>query len=128
MLLCFMLQTQRWSARKYILWLDRTGFAVSVCQCRWYSAFFNRTFVRLAQWRPHFLKAWFTCGVFFGLVAMLLSVFLLSLLVYNTLARKHVEQQVLTPVVIIIVLMYREYPKCQDTYMGLDIHSRCFTI
>lgn len=97
-LLDVFLKTQRWSARKYILWLDKTGFAVSVCQFRWYTTFFNRTFVRLAQWRPHFLKAWFTCGVFFGLVAMLMSVFLLTLMVYNTLARKTVEQQVLTPV------------------------------
>ena len=59
----------------------------------------NRMFVRLAQWRPHFLRTWFTCGVFFGLVAMMLSVFLLSLMVFNTLTRNTVENQVLTPVV-----------------------------
>ena len=51
-----------------------------------YTTYFNRTFLRLAQWRPRFLKNWFTCGVFFGLVAMLLSVFLLTILIYNTLA------------------------------------------
>ena len=73
--------------------------SVSVCQMRWYSTMMNRTFVRLAQWRPHFLRTWFTCGVFFGLVAMLLSVFLLTLIVFNTLTRNTVENQVLTPIV-----------------------------
>ncbi|XP_060566706.1 membrane-bound transcription factor site-2 protease-like [Ruditapes philippinarum] len=92
------LKSQPWSARRYTTWLDKTGFSVSVCQFRWYSTAMNRTFVRLAQWRPQFLRTWFTCGVFFGLVAMLLSVFLLSLMVFNTLTRNTVESQVLTPV------------------------------
>ncbi|KAK3097010.1 hypothetical protein FSP39_005560 [Pinctada imbricata] len=52
----------------------------------------------MAQWKPYFLKMWFTCGVLFGLVAMLLSMFLLTLLVVNTVRRQPVEQQVLTPV------------------------------
>ncbi|XP_052239042.1 membrane-bound transcription factor site-2 protease-like isoform X6 [Dreissena polymorpha] len=92
------LKTQTLSARKYKAWLDRTGFSVSVCQLRWYSTWMNRTFVRLAQWRPQFLRTWFTCGVFFGLVAMLVSVLLLTLMVFNTLIRSTVENQVLTPI------------------------------
>ncbi|PVD28050.1 hypothetical protein C0Q70_10631 [Pomacea canaliculata] len=58
---------------------------------------FNRCFLRMGQWRPGFLRLWFTAGVFFALVAMLLSVFLLSLLAFNTIRQKPVEQQVLTP-------------------------------
>ncbi|KAL3881289.1 hypothetical protein ACJMK2_027744 [Sinanodonta woodiana] len=93
------LKTQRWSSRTYIKFLDRTGFSVSICHFRWYSTTFNRTFVRLAQWKPHFLKTWFTCGVVFGLIAMLLSMIILSLMVYNTLFnRQAIDQQVLTPV------------------------------
>ncbi|KAL4232997.1 Membrane-bound transcription factor site-2 protease [Mactra antiquata] len=92
------LKSQPWSARCYISWLEKTGFSVSVCQFRWYSTALNRTFVRLAQWRPRFLRTWFDCGVLFGLVAMLVSVFILSLMVFNTLTRNTVESQVLTPV------------------------------
>ncbi|WAR08846.1 MBTP2-like protein, partial [Mya arenaria] len=74
------------------------GCFSEVCQFRWYSTSLNRTFLRLAQWRPNFLRTWFTFGVFFGLVAMLLSVMLLTLMVFNTLTRETVENQVLTPI------------------------------
>jgi S2P endopeptidase len=110
----FHFQSQPWSARRYTTWLDKTGFSVSVCQFRWYSTAMNRTFVRLAQWRPQFLRTWFTCGVFFGLVAMLLSVFLLSLMVFNTLTRNTVESQVLTPVVCLIDLLWNEVVKLSN--------------
>ena len=83
----------------YLRFLGRTGLSVSVAQVRWYTTCFNRTFVRLGQWRPRFLHLWFTCGVYFGFVAMLFSVCILSLLVVNTIQQQPVEQQVLTPVV-----------------------------
>ena len=54
-----------------------------------------RLFVRVGSWRGGgVLKAWFTCGVVFGLVAAMLSVLLLLLMVYNTVTQKDVEQQV----------------------------------
>jgi hypothetical protein len=60
----------------------------------------NRLFLRLGQMKPRFLRWWFTFGVVFGLIAMFLAVFLLSLMIFNTFRREqHVEQQVLTPVV-----------------------------
>lgn len=93
----FLKSHKAWS-RHYIHFLDRTGLCISICQLRWYSTFLNRTFLRIGQWRPNFLKAWFTCGVVFGLLAMLLSMFLLTLLVINTFRKQPVEQQVLTPV------------------------------
>lgn len=92
-------QTHKIYGRQYIKFLDRTGFSVSICQFRWYSTIFNRSFVRIGQWRPRLLRLWFTVGVYFGLVAMLLSICLLTLLVINTLRKQPVEQQVLTPVV-----------------------------
>ncbi|XP_071136525.1 membrane-bound transcription factor site-2 protease-like [Mytilus edulis] len=92
------LKTQKWSGRQYIERLDKTGLSVSICQLRWYTALFNRTFVKLGQWRPHFLRVWFNCGVVFGLLAMIMSIFLLTLLVFNTFRQQPVDQQVLTPV------------------------------
>ena len=55
--------------------------------------------MRLGSWKPKFMKTWFMCGVCFGLIAMVLSVFLLTIMVVNTIKQKPVEQQVLTPVV-----------------------------
>ena len=97
-------QSKKSSSRQYLRFLDKTGLSVSICQLRWYSPVFNRCFLRVGQWRPSFLRLWFTAGVFVALVTMLLSVFLLCLLVYNTLRQEPVEQQVLTPVVIISLL------------------------
>lgn len=92
------LKSHKTYSRHYFKFLERTGFSISICQCRWYSTLFNRSFVRIGQWRPRLLRLWFTVGVLFGLVAMLLSVCLLTLLVINTLRKEPVEQQVLTPV------------------------------
>ncbi|KAL8566957.1 hypothetical protein ACOMHN_059757 [Nucella lapillus] len=92
------LKSKKSSSRQYRHFLDKTGLSVLICQLRWYTPLFNRCFLRVGQWRPSFLRWWFTCGVFVALVTMLLSVFLLGLLVFNTLRQKPVEQQVLTPV------------------------------
>jgi hypothetical protein len=95
----FFFQSKKALSRQYLHFLDKTGLSVHICQLRWYSPAFNRLFLRIGQWKPGFLRAWFTVGVFVALVTMLLSVFLLSLLVFNTIKQKPVEQQVLTPVV-----------------------------
>ncbi|CAH1798451.1 unnamed protein product [Owenia fusiformis] len=97
-LLDVFLKTHVHFSRYYISFLGKSGLSVSILQLRWYTTCFNRLFLRLGQWRPQFLRIWFTAGVVFGLFAMMLSVFLLSLMVYNTLSRQPVEQQVLTPV------------------------------
>ncbi|ESO84863.1 hypothetical protein LOTGIDRAFT_221778 [Lottia gigantea] len=92
------LKTKKPWSRNYLSFLENTGLSVSICQFRWYTSVFNRTFLRLGQWRPQFLRLWFTVGVLFGLVAMLISVCMLTLLIVNTFRQQPVEQQVLTPV------------------------------
>ncbi|XP_013407159.1 membrane-bound transcription factor site-2 protease isoform X2 [Lingula anatina] len=92
------LKSNKSTARPYIEFLERTGISLSVGQIRWYTKCLNRVFLRMGQWKPRYLRTWFTAGVVFGMVAMLLSVCLLTLMVYNTLTRQHIEQQVLTPV------------------------------
>lgn len=97
-LLDVFLKSKKSSSRQYLHFLDKTGLSVHICQLRWYSPIFNRIFLRIGQWRPGFLRMWFNVGVLVSLVVMLLSVFLLSLLVFNTIQQKPVDQQVLTPV------------------------------
>ncbi|CAG5125872.1 unnamed protein product [Candidula unifasciata] len=92
------LKSKKASARPYLSFLDKTGLCISICQFRWYTCIFNRIFLRIGQWRPRFMRIWFTLGVFFSLLAMLVSIFLLSLLVLNTIRQSPVEHQVLTPV------------------------------
>ncbi|XP_067675521.1 membrane-bound transcription factor site-2 protease-like [Haliotis asinina] len=92
------LKTKKSTSRSYRHALDSSGLTVSVCQLRWYTNALNRMFLRVGQWNPRMLRLWFTVGVFFSLVAMLISIFVLTLLVLNTLRRQPVEHQVLTPV------------------------------
>ena len=77
------LQSKKPSSRQYLHFLDKTGLSVSICQLRWYTPVFNRCFLRIGQWRPSFLRLWFTAGVFVALVMMLLSVFLLCLHIHK---------------------------------------------
>ncbi|XP_064629765.1 membrane-bound transcription factor site-2 protease-like [Lineus longissimus] len=93
------LKTNEKFSRAYTYFLERCGVTVSIGQIRWYTTCMNRLFLRLGQMKPRFLRWWFTCGVLFGLIAMFLAIFLLSLMIFNTFRREqHVEQQVLTPV------------------------------
>ena len=52
-------QSKKSVARPYLSMLDKTGLSVSVCQLRWHTTTFNRLFLRIGQWRPRFLRAWF---------------------------------------------------------------------
>ena len=92
-------QAHQLISRTYVELLTQTGVSVSIAQLRWYTTCLNRLFVRIGSWKPNFLKTWFTLGVCFGLIAMVMAVFLLTLMVVNTLWQKPVEQQILTPVV-----------------------------
>jgi len=92
------LKSKKSVARSYLSFLDKTGLSVSICQFRWHTTAFNRLFLRIGQWRPRFLRLWFTVGVAFSLLSMLASIFILSLLVINTVRQDPVEQQLLTPV------------------------------
>ena len=79
--------------------LFKYGFSISILQAKWYTSRFNRLFQRCAQIEWMTWRYWFNFGIIFGFIAMFSSVALLTLLAYNTLMRKPVEQQVLTPVV-----------------------------
>ncbi|KAL5010403.1 hypothetical protein ScPMuIL_012708 [Solemya velum] len=93
------LKSQKWSRRQYVHFLEYTGLSVSICQLRCYATCLNRTFLRVGQNKPKYLKIWFTAGVFFGMFAMLISICILTLMVFNTLRRNTADQQqVLTPV------------------------------
>lgn len=92
------LKTYHQTARYYLHLLEGSGISLSICQLRWYTTCFNRAFVRLGQFKPTFMRIWFSMGVVFGLIAMVISLFVLTLMVFNTLRRQPVEQQVLTPV------------------------------
>lgn len=82
----------------YMHLLNRTGLSVYIIQLRFYTTYFNRFFVRFGSSRTQFLKTWFTLGVMFGMIAMFVSMFLLFMIIVNTLRQQPVEQQVLTPV------------------------------
>lgn len=92
-------QTNLSSQGKYLDFIHKTGLSVYVCQIRWYSTCLNRQFLRFGQWRKNFLKVWFTIGVVISLMFMIISIGLLTLMIINTLRKRPVEQQVLTPVV-----------------------------
>jgi len=79
--------------------MSGAGLSISAGQLRWCTGRINRTFVRLGSLKPNLLRIWFTLGVVFGAIAMVLSVVLLSIIIVNTLRQQHVEQQVIMPVV-----------------------------
>lgn len=82
----------------YFRVLHSTGLSVYIAQLRWYTTYFNRSFVRIGSSKAQILKTWFTLGVMFGMIAMVVSMLLLSMVIINTLRQQPVEQQVLTPV------------------------------
>ncbi|XP_014787252.1 membrane-bound transcription factor site-2 protease [Octopus bimaculoides] len=86
------------TALHYLRLLEETGISISIGQLRWYTTCFNRLFLRLGQFKPLFMHMWFSFGVAFGLISMVISLFVLTLMVFNTLSQQPVDQQVLTPV------------------------------
>lgn len=92
------LKTHKSLSVPYFRILHSTGLSVCVAQLRWYTTYFNRSFVRFSSSRSQLLKTWFTLGVLFGIIAMVVSMLLLLMVIINTLMQQPVEQQVLTPV------------------------------
>lgn len=58
-------------------------------------------FMRMGGWRARsrLVSLWFDVGALVALACSMLATALLSLLLYNTLMRKPIKQQVLVPVV-----------------------------
>ena len=98
-LIACVLQTNPAVSRYYLQFLDTTGLSVSIGQIRWYTTSFNRLLLRFGQWKSRWLQAWFTGGMYFGVVAMFVAVILLVVTLINAVKRKPAEKQVLTPVV-----------------------------
>lgn len=92
------LKTHQRLSVPYFRILHSTGLSVCVAQLRWYTTYFNRSFIRFGSSRAQLLKTWFTLGVIFGVIAMVVSMLLLLMVIINTLMQQPVEQQVLTPV------------------------------
>ncbi|KAI0241860.1 Membrane-bound transcription factor site-2 protease [Lamellibrachia satsuma] len=92
------LKTNSAVSRHYLQFLHYSGLSVSIGQIRWYTTCFNRLLLRLGQWRPRWVQAWFTWGVYFGIVAMFGAVGVLGMTLINAAKQKPADKQVLTPV------------------------------
>ena len=106
-LIACVLQTNPAVSRYYLQFLDTTGLSVSIGQIRWYTTSFNRLLLRFGQWKARWLQAWFTGGMYFGVVAMFVAVILLVVTLINAVKRKPAEKQVLTPVVRIVRMLLK---------------------
>lgn len=92
------LKTNSTVSRHYLHFLHYSGLSISIGQIRWYTTCFNRLLLRVGQWKPHWLQAWFTWGVYFGTLAMFGAVGVLGMTLINAAKQKPAEKQVLTPV------------------------------
>nr|CUU98922.1 hypothetical transcript [Hymenolepis microstoma] len=77
---------------------DRAGFSINILQAKFFTRKLNPFFERICEinWFPWSL--WFLVGTAFSAVFMLLSIIVLFFLAYNTILRKPIEKQVITPV------------------------------
>lgn len=91
-------QNYRKYSRRYKEFLENNGISLSICQVRWYTTRYNRSFVRFGQIHPYLLHVWFSVGVLVGVLLMVASVVILCLTLYKAFA-KDAPEQVLTPVV-----------------------------
>lgn len=92
-----LLKNYRKYSRRYKEFLENNGVSLSICQVRWYTTSFNRSFVRFGKMHPYLLHVWFSVGVVVGVLLMFASVVILCLTLYKAFA-KDAPEQVLTPV------------------------------
>lgn len=92
------LQNYRKYSIRYRDFLENNGVTLSICQVRWYTTRFNRSFVKFVQVQPYMLHLWFSFGVFVGALLMISSVVILCLTLYKAFTQ-NAPDQVLTPVV-----------------------------
>ncbi|XP_047127546.1 membrane-bound transcription factor site-2 protease isoform X1 [Hydra vulgaris] len=96
-ILDFFLKNSKAYSHHYNTFLRKNGICMSLCQIRWETIAFNRTVLRIGRWRPNFLKIWFNCGVFFGVVSMFGSTVLLTMVLLGTLFAEKNHDQLLQP-------------------------------
>lgn len=92
------LRTHPYTKHWYQMVTSRLGLSFSLLHARLFTQRFNRAFhilgcVDIIPW-----KLWFSCGVLFSIGSMILSIGLLTLLVYNTFDHKSIKSGTLTPV------------------------------
>ncbi|ESN99309.1 hypothetical protein HELRODRAFT_107238 [Helobdella robusta] len=83
---------------KYAEFLGKHGVTISTAQIGWFTTYFNRFFIKIGSKQSTFFKIWFSIGVVFSLVLLIMSMFLLLMIIFNTFTGYSVEQQILTPV------------------------------
>ncbi|TGZ63382.1 hypothetical protein CRM22_006956 [Opisthorchis felineus] len=92
------LRSNPYTRQRYYEFTARLGISFDILQARFFTQRLNQLFQVLCRFDFVPWKAWFTCGVVFSTICMVLSIGLLSLLVYNTLTKKSIKGGTLTPV------------------------------
>ncbi|CAH8625722.1 unnamed protein product [Heterobilharzia americana] len=92
------LRTNPYTRNWYTKFTSHFGISFNLLQARLFTQRLNKFFHYLCRFNFVPWNLWFSCGVIFSSVSMIVSICLLTLLAYNTLMRKPIETQVLTPV------------------------------
>ncbi len=82
----------------YAKFLSKNGLSINIFQIKWYTVRCNRLFMKLANVKPKFLKAWFNCGVLVGVIGQALTIILLSYTLADYFRQKPATEQILVPV------------------------------
>lgn len=89
-----------YTSARYAKFLSKNGFSVNIFQLKWYTVRCNRSFIKLSNIRPKFLKIWFNCGAFIGIIGQFLACFFLMYTLYDSFfdQKKPLKEQILVPV------------------------------
>lgn len=87
----------------YILGLDRIGVTIFPGKFKIYTSRFNRWFHKIATVKSRLTRIWFTMGSIFGVVAIIPSILILLITVYNNISMPqgtaYNDQQIMVAVV-----------------------------
>ncbi|XP_006815124.1 membrane-bound transcription factor site-2 protease-like [Saccoglossus kowalevskii] len=97
-LLDVFLKSYRRYGKYYQEFQEQHGITVSIGQARWYTTCMNRVFLKIGQSNSTLFHAWFTFGIWFGIIAMVSSIVLLVFMLIKTFQQDSTSEQVLTPV------------------------------
>ncbi|CAH8565404.1 unnamed protein product [Schistosoma turkestanicum] len=92
------LRTHPYTRNRYTEFLSQLGISFNLLQARLFTQRLNNCFHYICRFNCVPWNLWFSCGVIFAAISMVVSVCLLTLLAYNTLMHKPIETQVLIPV------------------------------
>lgn len=92
------LRTHSYTRNWYTEFISQMGISFNLLQARLFTQRLNKSFHYICRFNCMPWNLWFSCGVIFAAISMVVSICLLTLLAYNTLMRKPIETQVLIPV------------------------------